>query len=235
MGRIALFMKNRRKPLLLILLLAAVFFALHVSGLDKYLDFAYVSKQRSALLAQVMAHYWPAVAVFIVLYVSTAFIVPGALVLTLAGGFLFGVLPATLYVNVGSTLGAVLALLVSRHMAGSWIQKKYAEQLEPLNRAVERHSVSYLLALRIVPVLPFFAVNYLAGLSRIPMKTYIWTTSLGTIPGSLIYAYAGRQLGSISRPADVFSPKILATLALLTLFTLLPPIFDWLRRRRGRK
>jgi uncharacterized membrane protein YdjX (TVP38/TMEM64 family) len=99
----------------------------------------------------------------------------------------------------------------------------YAVQLESLNRTIERHGVSYLMALRILPIFPIFVVNYLAGLTRIPLKTFIWTTSLGMLPGSLIYAYAGLQLGSINRPEDIFSAKILTALVILTFFTLLPP------------
>jgi uncharacterized membrane protein YdjX (TVP38/TMEM64 family) len=91
------------------------------------------------------------------------------------------------------------------------------------------------LAVRIIPVLPFFTVNYLVGLTRIPLKTFLWTTSLGMFPGSLVYAYAGLQLGSINRPEDMLSPSILAVLALLGLFTLLPPIFNFLRRLRGKR
>ena len=234
MQRVSTILKTHWRQIIILLLLVGSFLVFRIFGWDEYLDFAYVSERRSALLRYVEAHYWLAVAAFIALYMSTALFVPGAIVLTLVGGFLFGVPLAALYVNVGATLGAVIALLVSRHLAGSWIQGRYAEQLESLNRAIERHGVSYLMALRILPIFPFFAVNYLAGLTRIPLKTFIWTTSLGMLPGSLIYAYAGLQLGSINRPEDIFSAKILTALALLTFFTLLPPIYDFLSRWRNR-
>jgi uncharacterized membrane protein YdjX (TVP38/TMEM64 family) len=228
------FFKEHWKQLLILLLLGGGLLIFHLLGWYEYFDFYYVSKQRAVLREYVEAHYWVSVAVFIAAYMTTAFFVPGAIVLTLAGGFLFGVLPAALYINAGATLGSVLALLISRYVAGNWIQEHYMEQLKPLNNALERHGVSYLLALRIVPVLPFFAVNYLAGITRIPLKTFVWTTSLGMIPGSLIYAYTGLQLGSISRPEEIFSPRILAALALLGLFTLLPPIFHSLKRLRDK-
>jgi uncharacterized membrane protein YdjX (TVP38/TMEM64 family) len=99
----------------------------------------------------------------------------------------------------------------------------YAVQLESLNRTIERHGVSYLMALRILPIFPIFVVNYLAGMIRIPLKTFFWTTSLGMLPGSLIYVYAGLQLGSINRPEDIFSAKILTALVFITFLTLLPP------------
>ena len=229
------FFKAHWKQILIVLLLAGGFFVHRLLGWDKFLDFAYVSAQRTALREYVEAHYWVSVAAFIALYMTTALFVPGAIVLNMAGGFLFGVLPTALYVNAGATFGSFLALLVSRHMLGTWMQERYAEQLRPLNRALERHGISYLLAVRIIPVLPFFTVNYLVGLTRIPLITFLWTTSLGMFPGSLVYAYAGLQLGSINRPEDMLSPSILAVLALLGLFTLLPPIFNFLRRLRGKR
>ncbi len=232
--RVLRFFKAHWKQVFIVLLLGGGILVFRLLGWDKYLDFAHVSAQREALRNYVAAHYWVSVAAFIALYMTTAFFVPGAIVLNLVGGFLFGVLPAALYINAGATLGSALALLVSRHMLGDWIQERYGEQLKPLNRAIERYGVSYLLAVRIIPVLPFFTVNYLAGLTRIPLKTFLWTTSLGMFPGSLVYAYAGRQLGSINQPKDILSPRILAAFALLTLFTLLPPIFDLLKRLRNR-
>lgn len=234
MRRVSKNLKAHWRRIIVLLLLAGSFLLFHILGWDEYLDFASVSERRLALRRYVEAHYWVAVAAFIGIYMTTALFVPGAIVLTLVGGFLFGVPLAALYVNVGATLGAVIALLVSRHLAGSWIQERYAEQLVSLNRAIERHGISYLMALRILPIFPFFVVNYLAGLTRIPLKTFIWTTSLGMLPGSLIYAYAGLQLGSINRPEDIFSAKILTALALLSFFTLLPPIFDVLSRWRNR-
>jgi uncharacterized membrane protein YdjX (TVP38/TMEM64 family) len=232
MQRVPWFFRAHWKKVIAVLLLAGGFFALRLLGWDEFLDFAHVRAQREALRDYVTANYWLSVAAFIALYMTTALLVPAAIVLNMAGGFLFGVLPTALYVNAGATLGSLLALLVSRHMLGTWMQERYAEQLKPLNRALERHGVNYLLAVRIIPVLPFFTVNYLAGLTRLPLKTFLWTTSLGMFPGSLIYAYAGRQLGSINRPSDVLSPRILAVLALLGFLILLPPIFNFLRRLR---
>ena len=164
------FFKEHWKQLLMLLLLGGGLVIFHLLGWHEYFNFDYVSKQRAVLREYVEAHYWVSVVVFIAVYMTTAFFVPGAIALTLAGGFLFGVLPAALYINAGATIGAVLALLISRYVAGNWVQEHYAEQLKPLNSAFERHGVSYLLALRIVPVLPFFAINYLAGITRIPAR-----------------------------------------------------------------
>jgi uncharacterized membrane protein YdjX (TVP38/TMEM64 family) len=234
MQLIVRFFKAHWKRVFLILLLVGCFFAFRQLGWNKFLDFSYVKAQRAALRNYVVHHYWASVAAFIGIYMTTALFVPGAIVLNMAGGFLFGVMPTALYVNAGATSGSFLALLVSRHMLGTWLQERYAQQLQPLNRALERQGVSYLLAVRIIPVLPFFTVNYLVGLTRVPLKTFLWTTSLGMFPGSLIYAYAGLELGSINRPEDILSPRILSVLALIGIFILLPPIISILKRLRKR-
>lgn len=222
------------KKLLLFFIAAGGIAAFRLLDLGSYLNFEYFIRRRSALLQYVGANYWQSVAVYLGLYLSTAFFVPGALALSVAGGFLFGVFPAVLYINLAATVGSLLALLLSRYLLGGWIQEKYANSLKPLNRSLERYGMSYLLALRIIPVLPFFAVNYIAGLTRIPLSTFVWTTSLGTLPGSLIYAFAGRELGSITRQEDIVTPRVLAALVMLGLFTLLPPAFNFLKRRRER-
>jgi len=235
MQRVSRFLTKHWKKALAILLLVTGLVLFQLLGWERYLEFSYVREHRKILLNYVDSHYWPSVALFIALYISTAFFVPGAIVMTLAGGFLFGVVPATLYINVGATLGAVTAMLLSRHLIGDRIQKKFADQLQPLNRALERHGISFLLVVRIIPVLPFFTVNYLAGLTRIPLKTFVWTTSLSIVPGSLIYAFAGRQLGSIDSPAEIFSPEIIFSLLLLGLFSLSPSLIKFLKRTRKGK
>jgi uncharacterized membrane protein YdjX (TVP38/TMEM64 family) len=234
MARWLPFFLKHWKKLLLVLLAAVGIFAFRLLDLGSYLNFEYFIRRRSAILQYVGANYWQSVAAYLGLYMSTAFFVPGALVLSVTGGFLFGVLPAVLYINAAATLGSFLALLLSRYLIGEWIQARYADRLKPLNSSLERYGVSYLLAVRIIPVLPFFVVNYLAGLTRIPLKTFVWTTSLGTLPGSFVYAYTGRELGSITSEKDILSPRVLAALILLGLFTLFPPVFNYLKQRRKR-
>ena len=200
---------------------------------DDYLSVDQVKEHKEQLLFFIRAHYIQATLYFICLYVATALFLPGALALTIAGGMMFGTVPAVIYVNVGATTGAVLAFIVARFVIGAWIQERFKQQLDRLNSELSRHGKNYLLILRILPIAPFFVVNYCAGITKIPLNTFVWTTSVGMLPGSLIYAFIGEQLRYVAAPADVFSWKILLALLLLALFALLPvALHHWPSQKR---
>lgn len=210
-------------------LILAAFFAVDA---QRYLNFETMKRNREALLAFVRARHVAAAFLFCAVYLSTAFFLPGALVLTVLGGFLFGFLPGALYANLSAAAGACLAFLASRYVAGDMMQKRYAQQLRGFNREIERHGPNYLLVLRIVPVLPFFVVNYLAGLTKISLPRFLFTTFLGMLPGSLVYSFAGRQLETIARPEDILSTGVMVALSLLAVLALLPVIVNALRKLR---
>jgi len=152
----------------------------------------------------------------------TGFTLPGAAILTLLSGALFGSILGTILVNIGATAGATLSFLAARFVFGSSIQKKYATQLTKFNREVEENGAQYMLVLRLIPAFPFFLINPLAGLSKIPISTFIWTTSLGIIPGSFVYAFAGKQLASIDSVGGILSPGMIVAFGLLATLALLP-------------
>ena len=160
----------------------------------------------------------------ILFFVYTAFFVPGAIVSAIAGGFLFGVVMGTIYVNIGSTIGATIAFLAARYLMGEWIQQRYAQQLAMFNKEIARHGINYLIVLRIAPVLPFFIVNYLSGMTKMSTKKFVLITSLSMLPGSIVYTFAGQELGTLRSPEDVFSLKFFIAVGLVTLFVLLPVI-----------
>jgi uncharacterized membrane protein YdjX (TVP38/TMEM64 family) len=224
------FIRNNRMKIALLLLLAGAIIVSRISGVTDYLTFDAVKEHRSALKDFVSNHYGPSVIIFIALFLSTAFFLPGAIVLMILGGFLFGVVWGVVYVNVAATTGAALAFLSSRYLIGKWIQERFGLQLRRFNGEIESHGQNYLLFLRIVPLFPFFAVNYLSGITTIPLKKFVWTTALGLLPASLLYTYTGRKLDEIDRLQDLFSPEIVATFAALGLFALLP-VFVRLSRR----
>jgi len=199
---------------------------------EDYLSLHNVKQQKEQLLAFIRTHYLQAVFSYIGLYICTALFLPGALALTVAGGMMFGTIPAALYTNIGATAGAVTAFLAARFVIGSWLQERFRQQLYSFNLEVSSHGKNYLLMLRILPLAPFFVINYCAGLTRIPLKTFVWTTSLGIFPGSLIHAFIGEQLREVSEPADVFSGKIMLALLLLSIFAMLPVIRHFRQRKR---
>ncbi len=186
------------------------------------LSFEEIQKNREAFRRFVEAHYLPSVTGFIGFELLTAFFLPGALVLTLLGGFLFGVVWGTVYVMVGMTFGGSLAFLFARFLAGNWIHARYEDHLKKFNKEVAHHGSSYLLMLIISPVLPFFVVNYLAGMTKMSLKRFFLTTAAGILPGCVIYAYAGQQFGNIHSIHDVMTPKLIIALSLLGILALLP-------------
>lgn len=216
--------KQKRLRIFLILLLLIAAAEAWISGIHQHLTFEAIKENREILLSYVDRNYAVSVLVFLCLYISTAFFIPGTLVLTVASGLLFGFIAGTCYAVAAASSGATLAFLTSRYLAGSWTQQRFGRQLEAFNREISRHGHHYLLAFRIVPVLPFFMVNYLAGLTNIPRWTFIWTTAAGMLPGALVSTYTGEQLGLVTSARDIFSPEVMTALVLLAVLVLLPPV-----------
>jgi uncharacterized membrane protein YdjX (TVP38/TMEM64 family) len=225
-------MTKQARNILLLLLLMGVIIALRLSSVGDLLTFENLQKNRDALLDYVRGHGLSSLALYILIYTAAiALNLPGGAVLTLAGGFLFGTLPAVLYVNIGATTGAVLAFLSARYLLGARLQETYRDRLEKFNREMARNGTRYLLTLRLIPVFPFFVVNFLAGLTQVPLSTFSWTTSLGIIPGTAVFAYAGHQLEHVRSISDIFTGKVLSAFLLLAAFALAPAIIDRFRNR----
>src|SRR6185295_1785785 len=190
---------------------------------------------RDRLLSFAQAHYGRAVGLYILVYVvQTAFSLPGGALMTLVGGFLFGPVLATVYVNLGATIGATLAFLAARYLLRDWVERKFGDRLASLQAGFERNAFSYLLTLRLIPLFPFFLVNLVSGLTRVGVGTYILATSIGIIPGTFVYAFAGRQLGTINSVREVVSPNVLLALPLFGFLALLPMIYKKVSAARHR-
>ncbi len=226
-------MRKYRAQIIALCALIAIVLAIRLSGADSYLTVENLRKHKELLEQFIDAHYALSVLVYILVYlVSVAFSVPGATVLTLAGGFLFHLFPGIVYVNVGATLGATFAFLFSRYILGNTIQNKYGTQLERFNRELEENGHLYLLTIRFIPVFPFFLINILSGLTKIPLWTYVWSTSIGILPGSVVYTFAGSQLGTINSIGDLFGGRILIAFLLLAALTLIPLALKKIRAKR---
>jgi uncharacterized membrane protein YdjX (TVP38/TMEM64 family) len=225
-------MTGQRKKTLILLVLLGVIIAVRMSGIGEVLTFENLQQNKSSLLAYVQDHLALSIVVYVAAYVVvTAFSIPGATIMTLAGGFVFGTVPTVLCVNLAATTGAVLAFLSARYLLGTRIQERYREQLATFNREMERNGPRYLLTLRLLPVFPFFLVNFLSGLTRVSLRTFIWTTSLGIIPGSVVYAFAGQQLETVRSLGDILSLKVLIAFGVLALFTFIPPLMKRFRKK----
>ncbi|MEW6684363.1 MAG: TVP38/TMEM64 family protein [Nitrospirota bacterium] len=206
----------------------AAFFAF---DLGRHLTLSALKANKDALRAYTDAHYAVTVAIFITAYcVQTALSLPGAVIFTLTGGFLFGTALGTVYVNLGATSGAVLAFLTARYLFRDGVERRFGEKMDAIQRGFGRNAFNYLLTLRLIPLFPFFLVNLAAGLTRIRLSTYTAATAIGIIPASIVYANAGSQLGRIESLRDVASPGVLGAFALLGLLALVPVAYQRLKR-----
>lgn len=194
--------------------------------LGRFLSLTALKENRDSLLTFADANFGVAVGVFILTYVLVAGLsLPGAVILTLAGGFLFGGILATLFINVGATTGATLAFLTARYLLRDTVEQKFGKWLGPFQEGFEKNAFSYLLTLRLIPLFPFFVVNLVSGLTRVNVGTYVAATALGIIPGSFVYAYAGRQLGTINSLKEIASPNVIGAFVLLGLLALVPVVY----------
>lgn len=205
--------------LLLALALVAAFVAL---DLGHYLRFDTLKASQAQLALWYQAHPWQFAGLFMLVYVTaTALSLPGATVLTLAGGAVFGLALGTVLVSFASSIGATLAFLAARWLARDAVQKRFAKQLQAMNQGIEKEGSFYLFSLRLVPLVPFFAINLMMGLTSMKTWTFYWVSQLGMLAGTLVYVNAGTQLGQLDSLAAIVSPSILASFVLLGVFPLL--------------
>jgi uncharacterized membrane protein YdjX (TVP38/TMEM64 family) len=192
----------------------------------RWLSLTALKENRDRLLAFTEANYALAAVLFVIIYIAvTGLSLPGAVILTLAGGFLFGGLLGTVFVNLGATTGATLAFLVARYLLRDTVEHKFGRWLNPLQEGFSKNAFSYLMTLRLIPLFPFFVVNLVSGLTRVQVGTYVAATALGIIPGSFVYAYAGQQLGTINSLKEIASPNVIGALVLLGLLALAPVLY----------
>ena len=218
---------HRSGKMILALVIGVAIGAFFYFDLGRFLSLDALKANRDHLLAFTDANYVAAVGVFIAAYaIVTGLSLPGAVILTLAGGFTFGAVLGTVFVNLGATTGATLAFLTARYVLRDSVERQFGTSLRPFQDGFAKNAFSYLLTLRLIPLFPFFVVNLVSGLTRVSAGTYIGATALGIIPGSFVYAYAGRQLGTLNSLQEIASPKVIGAFILLGLLALVPVLYQ---------
>ena len=218
---------------ILVVIVAGVFALIRFTPAGDYLNLQSLQENKEALKGFVERNYLVSVLVYIGLYiVIVALSIPGATWLTLLGGFFFGVVFATIFINIGATIGATIVFLAARFFLGEMIQNKYGEKLAKFNKEVETNGSNYLITLRLIPLFPFWMINLFAGVTKIKPRTFIWTTSLGIIPGSAVYAYAGFAVNDLGEGGV---PKnIIFAFLLLAALSIIPLVVKKVRARKAR-
>ncbi|VEG91714.1 TVP38/TMEM64 family protein [Legionella spiritensis] len=224
-------------PLILLLLLLVLFFSF---GLQNYLSFKSLQQHHQALEQWTNDHYVQVALLFCLVYVvAVAVSIPGAVFLTLAGGFLFGPLGGTVYVVLSATLGATLLYLAVRLALADWMTKKTAGRLAAMRDGFQQDAFHYLLVLRLIPVFPFWLVNIVPALLNVPARLFITATLIGIIPGTFVYVSIGNGLNAIFASGQtpnltiIFKPVILLPLLGLALLSLLPIAYKrWVKKNK---
>ena len=210
--------RRRLLVLLLIVVLLAAFFA---SGAHRYLGFDRLKAEQAQVQTWYHAHPAATAGAFFLLYVAiTGLSIPGAAVLTLIAGAIFGLAWGTLLVSFASSLGATLAFLVSRFVLRDWVRSRFRPHLESVDRGVQREGAFYLFTLRLIPAVPFFAINLAMGLTAMRPWTFYWVSQLGMLAATIVYVNAGTQLAAIRSPAGILSPGLIGAFILLGVFPL---------------
>jgi len=212
-----------------LLLLLGAFYAL---GFERYTELDFLKQQNAALVNYYEANPGQASVWFFVVYIiSTAVSIPGASILTLAAGAMFGLGWGLVLVSFASTIGASLAFLLSRYVLRDWLQQRFVTRLADMNAGVKKEGAFYLFALRLIVVFPFWLVNVLMGLTSIKLRTYFWVSQLGMLPATILFVNAGTQLSSLEQFSDVLSPAVAVSFALLAVLPLITkPVLAAMRR-----
>ncbi len=202
--------------------------------LGRLLTLDQLKASRDALVGAYQARPVQTLAIYFVVYVlATALSIPGALILTLAGGAMFGLGIGLLVVSFASSLGALLAFLAARYLLRDTVQSRFGRSLAPINDGVQRDGTFYLLTLRLVPVFPFWLINLLMGLTPIGAARFYLVSQIGMLAGTAVYVNAGTQLAAIRTPGDILSAGLLGSFVLLGLFPLLAKaVVGWLQARK---
>jgi len=227
--------KETIKKLTILVVIGISFAAFQFFHLGQYLTLPYIkaSQQRFALLYA--AHGPQVIAGYMAIYIIvTSLSLPGAVVMTLAGGALFGLVTGTIVVSFASTIGATLACAVSRFLLRDWVQGKFGDRIAKVNEGLEREGAFYLFTLRLIPLFPFWLINLAMGVTRMRLVTFYWVSQIGMLPGTVVYVNAGKELAKIDSLKGIVSPQLLGSFVLLGVFPIAAKKgIVWYRKKKG--
>ncbi len=226
--------KTKITLLTIVIVLVVLFF---VFDLGQYFNLEYLKEKQAVMDAYYEREPLTTAVSFFFLYVIiTGLSLPGAAILTLAAGAIFGVLWGTIVVSFASTIGATLAFLVSRYLFREAIQGRFADKLTAINRGIDEEGAFYLFTLRLVPIFPFFIINLVMGLTTIKALTFFLVSQVGMLAGTVVYVNAGTQIAKIEQLKDIASPELILSFVLLGIFPLLAKkTVDYLKKRKIRR
>ena len=190
-----------------------------VLGLGQYLTLDYLKASQDKFALLYGDHKFAVIAAYMAVYIIvTALSLPGAAIMTLAGGAMFGFWIGVIVVSFASTIGATLACFVARFLLRDWVQNKFGEKLSSINTGIENEGAFYLFSLRLVPIFPFFVINLAMGLTTMKLLTFYLTSQIGMFPGTMVFVNAGKELGKIESLSGILSPGLIISFIILGIF-----------------
>ena len=211
--------------------LVAIFFAL---DLQQYLSLNYLKESQARFAELYNENPVMVIGGYMAIYILvTALSLPGAAILTLAGGALFGLATGLIIVSFASSIGATLACFVARFVFRDWVQNKFGDKLTTINEGIAKEGPFYLFTLRLIPVFPFFVINLVMGLTKMPLFTFYWVSQLGMLAGTAVFVNAGKELAKIDSLSGILSPGLIGSFVILGLFPLVvKKLVNFIKRRK---
>ena len=228
--------KKLLQRLLIVAAIIILVILFKVLGLGQYLTLDYLKTSQDKFAQLYANHRLAVIAAYMTVYIIvTALSLPGAAVMTLAGGAMFGLWIGVLVVSFASTIGATLACFVARFLLRDWVQNKFGEKLSAINKGVEKEGAFYLFSLRLVPIFPFFVINLAMGLTTMKLLTFYWVSQIGMLPGTMVFVNAGKELGKIESLSGILSPGLIISFVILGIFPItVKKLLYFYKKRTGK-
>jgi uncharacterized membrane protein YdjX (TVP38/TMEM64 family) len=208
--------------IIIIVIIIGLVVLFRIFNLGDYLTLSYIKESQAGFQQLYSEHAIAVIAAYSFIYILvTSLSLPGAAIMTLAGGALFGLVTGTIVVSFASTIGATLACFVSRFILRDWVQGKFGDKLKTVNAGIEKEGAFYLFTLRLIPVFPFWLINLVMGLTKIRLLTFLWVSQIGMLPGTIVYVNAGKELAKIDSLGGILSPGLIISFVILGLFPLI--------------
>ena len=215
-------MKDNLAKVILLAGIGVIISTFFILDFDKYLTFDYLKQIKNSLIYYNSNFPLKTAGIFFIIYITlTSVSLPAAGILTIASGVIFGLLWGTIIVSIAGPIGATIAFLASRFLFRDIIQSKFSEKLVYINKGIENNGKTYLLTLRLVPIIPFFILNLLMGLTAFPVISFCLVSFVGMLPITILFVNAGTQIATINSPADILSLQVIASFLLIGIFPLL--------------
>jgi uncharacterized membrane protein YdjX (TVP38/TMEM64 family)/Fe-S oxidoreductase len=223
------------KKIIILAVIALVVAAYFLLDLNTYLTLENIKSSREEFSSILEERPFAVLGVFLAIYLSVVSLnLPGALPLGLLAGAIFGALAGTIIISFASTIGATIACFLARYLIRDWVRNRFTGFINTVDKGIKNEGAFYLFSLRMIPVIPFFAINMIMGVTSMPLKTFFWVSQLGMLPGTFVFVNAGSQLGRIESAGDILSPGLIISFVLIGLFPLVAKkLISLLRKRYG--